>query len=359
MKIGLVIPMQGPAGLWGPSCEASAALAAMEINRDGGILGRQIDLVAIDAGAEPAEVAETLRDAVTTGGVSAIVGMHPSDLRPVVAAAVPSDIPYVYTPLYEGGETRPHVFAIGETSEDLMAPGIEWLSDRLAASRWFLVGNDYAWPRLTHRYAASMIRSAGGQVVGEYFSRFGERDYSQVFDRIAAARPHVVVLTLLGDEAIAFNRAFGAAGLSRLYLRYCIAVDENILYAIGPENSAGMYVSSAYFSSIRSRSNDAFLERYHGTFGEYPPVQNALGQSCYEGLWFLGSLARHAATLKTAGLRAALKSGFSYRSARRPGAESGVGRLPIHLAAARGTEFQLVLTAAARGAPSIRVGAHR
>ena len=40
LHVGLVIPLQGPAGMFGPSCEASAALAVEEINADSGALGR-------------------------------------------------------------------------------------------------------------------------------------------------------------------------------------------------------------------------------------------------------------------------------------------------------------------------------
>src|SRR3712207_9205579 len=32
LQVGLVIPLQGPAGMFGPSCEASAVLAVEEIN---------------------------------------------------------------------------------------------------------------------------------------------------------------------------------------------------------------------------------------------------------------------------------------------------------------------------------------
>ena len=49
LRVGLLIPLCGPAGLWGPSCQCSAELAAAEINRDGGILGREVELVLADA----------------------------------------------------------------------------------------------------------------------------------------------------------------------------------------------------------------------------------------------------------------------------------------------------------------------
>ena len=39
MKIGLLIPLQGAAGLWGPSCDSCARLAMADLNAGSGVLG--------------------------------------------------------------------------------------------------------------------------------------------------------------------------------------------------------------------------------------------------------------------------------------------------------------------------------
>jgi len=95
---------------------------------------------------------------------------------------------------------------------------------------------------------------------------------------------------LLGHEAVVFNRAFAAAGLASRILRFSTAIDETILYAIGETCTENLYVASAYFSSLRSRNNDAFLERYHSCFGDSPPPANGFGESLYEGVHCLAGL---------------------------------------------------------------------
>src|SRR3954469_2271767 len=57
LNMALVIPLQGPAGIFGPSCESCGSLAMEEINAEGGVLGRQLNLVPVDGGAAPATVA--------------------------------------------------------------------------------------------------------------------------------------------------------------------------------------------------------------------------------------------------------------------------------------------------------------
>ena len=59
IKIGVLIPDSGPAGLFGPSSRNSASLAAQEINESGGINGEQIELIFADVGVPPAEAAQS------------------------------------------------------------------------------------------------------------------------------------------------------------------------------------------------------------------------------------------------------------------------------------------------------------
>ena len=58
-----------------------------------------------------------------SGDVDALVGMHTSPVRQRIVRAVGGQLPFVYTPLYEGGERTPGVFAIGETRAPAVAPG--------------------------------------------------------------------------------------------------------------------------------------------------------------------------------------------------------------------------------------------
>ncbi|MFI2533565.1 ABC transporter substrate-binding protein, partial [Rhodococcus erythropolis] len=46
-RLGMVLPLQGPAGLFGPSCEAISELAARDLNNSGGVLGREVQIEVI------------------------------------------------------------------------------------------------------------------------------------------------------------------------------------------------------------------------------------------------------------------------------------------------------------------------
>ncbi|CAO3440989.1 substrate-binding domain-containing protein [Azospirillum endophyticum] len=343
MKIGVIVPRSGPAGIWAPSCEASAILAASEINATGGILGRRIELILCDAGSSDRSAVEAAAGAVGLDEVEAVVAMVPSSARQPVRHAVRSGIPFVYTPQFEGAERHPEIITIGETAEELLWPGIGWLVDEKRASRFFLVGNDYIWPQRSMRQARRMIADAGASVVGEAELPFGISDPDFLLDRIRKAQPHVVLSWLLGHEAIIFNRIFAKSGLAAQIMRFSTAIDETILYGIGDDCTENLYVSSAYFSNLRSHNNDAFLEKYHQLFGICPAPPNAFGQSLYEGFHCLSGLAAAAGSVRSSDLTRKIGLCPQTRTAR--GLESVVptgSRHPVHIAAVDGLDFRLL-----------------
>jgi ABC-type branched-subunit amino acid transport system substrate-binding protein len=288
-----MVPMSGSAGIWGPSCISCAQLAIDEINRADGVSGQEIEPILLDADDSVLDdAAATLAELIDDRAVDAIVGMHVSSVRQRLTGVVAGRIPYVYTPLYEGGEHSPSVFAIGETPREQLEPAVRRLAELYKARRWALVGNDYIWPRVSNRHAKACLKEAGGEVVFEEYVPFGLEEPVDLVERLAAARPDIVLLTLVGQEAVEFNRIFGAMNLDRAIVRFSTAIEENVLLAAGAENTRRLYGASSYFSTLKTQRNLAFKERYHAFHRERAPVLNAIGQSIYEGMHFFASLAR-------------------------------------------------------------------
>ena len=290
LSVGLFIPTSGAAGIWGPSCRACAEIAAAEINHSGGINGREVVLKIVDAGDSPAMVASSASDCFVDGEIDAIVGMHTSDVREALSSAIGSKLPYVYTPLYEGGERTPGVFCIGETPAMQLLPAANGLSERYKLKRWYLLGNDYIWPRASHAVFRDNLASTGRAVCGESYLPLGTTRFDALLEDIATSKADAVLVSLVGSDAIQFNKQFGRSKLSERVLRLSCAIEENVLLAIGADCSEGLFAVSGYFSTIKSARNDSFKERYHSRYGTPAPQLNSIGQSIYEGMHFLKAL---------------------------------------------------------------------
>ena len=342
VRVALCIPMRGSEGIWGPSCMASAELAAAELNAMAGILGRPCELLPVDASDESPDIEQTLIGLIEDGEIDALVGMHISSVRQRITAAVGGCLPYVYTCLYEGGESTPGVYAIGETAARQLRPSIAWLATHRKRKRWMLVGNDYIWPRVSHQIARQCIADSGGEVMAETFVPFGADDYSPIFDTLRTARCDAVLVSLVGQDAVEFNRAFAREGLQRSVLRLSCGTEENQLLAIGADCAEDLHVALGYFATLDTDANGSFKERYHGRFGARAPTLNSIGQSLYEGVHFLAALLDDTESARCGRpLRGCAP--LAYQSAR--GAiqfGAGMNLAPMYLACAEGHLFRVI-----------------
>src|SRR5262249_21433407 len=143
-------------------------------------------------------IAEETLEVIAERRAEAVIGMHISAVRVALVRALRGRIPYLYTPVYEGGERSPGLFMFGETTARQLKPAIHWLSEHRRARRWYLVGNDYIWPRTSHRAARRYIGENGGSVVGVSYIPFGNDDHGPWLDEIAAARPDAVLVSMVG-----------------------------------------------------------------------------------------------------------------------------------------------------------------
>jgi urea transport system substrate-binding protein len=273
--------------------------------------------------------------------------MHASHLRRPMADAIDGRVPYVYAPMYEGGEQNCNVLPIGGTDIELLGHSIPALMERRRAERFYLLGNDYIWPRSAISLAHRVVARAGGRVVGKSLVGFGE-DYTSVLPAIGRSGADVVVTFLLGEEAIRFNRAFAAAGLDVRCLRLAFAVDETVLYGGGADVHDNLYVGTTYIAAASTRSSEHFLELYRNQFGPMVPPATVFGQCCYDSVHLLAGLARSGHRSGKLGFRRS----FSRLARARPSRQALPPALitagsEIHLAEVRGLEFKVVCSSRA------------
>lgn len=341
-RVAMVIPLQGPAGLFGPSCEAIAELAARELNTDGGILGREVTFEVVDGGAEPSRVAAELAGLVRSGAVDAVSGWHISSVRNALAPVLADRVPYAYTSLYEGGERRPGIFCTGETPRQQIAPALRWLRDNLGARRWFVVGDDYVWPRASAAAVRGFARELDLDIEGEAFAGLGGGDMARLVGRVEAARCDGVLMLLVGQDAVEFNRRFAARGLHERMVRFSPLMEENMLLASGAAATRNLFVSAAYFRSLVNADALDLLGRYVGLHGADAPALNNAAESCYEGLHTLANLVRRAGSAELPELNAAA-DGAAYHGPRGTvefrGSQAGQ---EVHLAVADGYDFDVI-----------------
>lgn len=341
LSVAFVVPLQGPTGIYGPSCLACGELAVEQLNATSGIAGRKVVLRVVDGGREPAVVADEVGRLVDSGQVDAVAGWHISAVRQAITRRVGGRVAYAFAAMHEGSDETPGVFMIGERPINQLLPAAHWMREELAVGRWAIVGNDYVFPRVTGATARVALEGTPSEIVSETYVPLGTTNFQRVITDLSRQPIDGVIMLLMGQDAAHFNRQFARAGLSAVLPRLSPAVEESTLLAGGVAANERLYAAAAYFDALATPESVELSRAYYARFGRWAPTLNAVGESCYEALLFLARLGEVCGSLDVAAVRS-MPNGHFYSSPR------GLMRLDgnlldqdVYLAAADGLEFRV------------------
>lgn len=359
-RVALVVPRHGPAGIFGLECITAAELAAAELDAAGGVGGRSISFVDVDAGGPPDRVARHIAGLLDRGDIHAVTGWHLSNLRQSIAAVVRGRAPYVYAAAYEGGEDGDGVLCSGEVPGDQILSSLDWLRTELRLRRWYIIGNDYVWPRESAARTIEGVRHRDVDVVRQRFVPLGTEDpavWGAVLADIQRSDVDGVITLLVGSDAVRFNRAFAAAGMSSTMVRFSPFIDETVVLATGPDATEDLFVSAGYFASLRSASALEFQRDFarawdlmwgSGASGG-APAPGTMAETTYSGVHLLASIADRSIPSVQDTRRAfekwAWETPHGTVELRRGAAEH-----QVHLAVARGVDLDVVARVSTGGA---------
>ena len=287
LGIGLLAPLSGVMGIAGPSILNCAQLAAEHVAERTGF---HAELVPIDAGQRPAEVARAVRQLLDSRLVQGLVGAHTSDVRVAVSRVVPQEVPYIFTPPHETGSGRPGTVFTGSAPQLQLRHPLEWIIRNHSVRRWALIGGDYVWPRQVHSEARRILRALGQEIVLDRFVGLGSVDPERLVDEARRSRAEAILVSLVGRDGITFHRGAAEYGADRQFVRLCTALDENCLLAIGGDSTGMLYSAMPSFILQQDDEHQNFLEGYLRRFGVTAPLPASYAEGCYDGVLLLAEL---------------------------------------------------------------------
>jgi len=288
-QLGLLTTKSGPGNLFTAAVDNLAVLAVEEINAEGGVRGRPVELIVGDDATDPATGVAEARRLVRAGCRTIMVSTTSATFAAVKRALADSEVLVVQTLMNEGGARGPLCVQFGERHEDQLVAAAQPVMRMAGGRRWFLAGNDYCWPRSTHAVARRILPRFGARVVGERFALFGTGDFAPLVEEIRRSGADIVLSTFVGADSAAFERQCHAMGLRDQCITLAPAMDESTLLRIGDEASSGLYSVSGYIERLPTEANSRLLARYRAAFGRWAPPMSSLSESVFEALhiwWF-------------------------------------------------------------------------
>lgn len=268
LNVGLLFSLTGEVAVVERTLHDAALMAIEEINAAGGVAGMQLKTFIEDPASDPATYADRARRLVIRDNCVSVFGSYTSASRQAVLPVVEqrSNL-YWYPTLYEGRECSRNVMYGGAVPNQQQQDFVPWLADNFG-KRFFLIGNNYVYPREENNVCKMILTGLGGEAVHEEYVPLGHSDFSSVINRIRTEQPDVVFCTLVGDSDVAFARQFHAAGFDPETMPCASLTRSEVeVQAIGGEAAAGHFSSAPYFMGYQSPENEKFVDAYLSRYG--------------------------------------------------------------------------------------------
>lgn len=313
IKVGVISPLTGAWTVYGRAHIAGFELAVKEINAAGGVLGRPIEVLPADSQTEPRIVSEQANRLIRRERVDFLAGTFSSAERnaagPVVEGA---DKVLLYPTFYEGqeqeyypGVCNSNIFMFGPEPTQQVWPHLEYIVNTYGG-KFFMIGSDYAWPRVTNMVTKQKLAELGGEVVGEEYIPFNTPQYESVLRDIRNSGADVIFHSLTGSDTVNFRQQLAAAGMKEDFVLWTVDDEEVVTSGLGQDVPANDYVSFDYFMSLKTANNGPFLERFKAEFGN-DALMNTVGVAMYNAAHMSAKALEAAGEVSSEALRANLK----------------------------------------------------
>ena len=248
----------------------STELAIEEINKAGGIGGKQIIAIKEDGASDWPTFAEKAKKLIDEDQVVVIFGCWTSASRKAVLPVFEEKNHMLFYPVqYEGQECSKNIFYTGAAPNQQIEPSVDWLLKE-KGKEFYLIGSDYVFPRTANTIIKAQLKAKGGKVVGEDYLPLGSTEVTPIISKIRSALPNggVIYNTMNGDSNVALFKQMQGAGLTaEKYPVMSVSIAEEEVKAIGVDFLKGHYAAWNYFQTVESPENKKYVEAFKAKFG--------------------------------------------------------------------------------------------
>ncbi len=304
--VGYYGDLSGNTSSFGQSTKNGVEMAADEINKAGGIDGRQVQVIVEDDQGEPNKAATVVSKLINQDKVQAVLGEVASSNS--LAAAPKAQEAKV--PMISPSSTNPQVTQVGDYifrvcfidpfQGEVMA---KFAANNLKAKRAAILydfNSDYS--RGLFQFFTRSFKQLGGEIVSEQSYTQRDRDFSGQLTAIRSANPDVIYVPgYYGEVGVIANQT-KQLGIKAPLLGGD-GWDSPKLWELGGQALNGNYISNHYSVDDPSPAIQKFVADYKSRYNMLPDALAALG---YDSMKVLADSIKRAGSTDGAKLRDAI-----------------------------------------------------
>jgi urea transport system substrate-binding protein len=305
VKIGFLNSLSGTMAISEKTVFDALTLAAEEINADGGVLGKQLEVVSEDGQSEPTVFAEKAQKLISSDCVAAVFGGWTSASRKAMLPVFESNDSLLFYPVqYEGLEASDNIFYTGATTNQQIIPGLDYLKEQ-GVTKLFLVGSDYVFPRTANKIINAYAEANDIEIVGEEYAPLGHTDFVTIVGKVRGSGADAVFNTLNGDSNVAFFKEYKNVGLDAETMPVLsVSIAEEEVGGIGVDNIEGQLTAWNYYQTVESETNAAFVQAFKERYGENRVTSDPM-EAAYTSLYLWKGMVEEAESFDVAAIQKA------------------------------------------------------
>jgi len=324
MTVGIIEDRSGNFALVGDPKHKASLLAVEEINQDGGIDGRQVEVFDPDPQSDNQRYQELVDRAIQQEQVDALWAGYSSATREAIRPTIDrEDQLYFYTTQYEGGVCDHNVFAVGPTARQQLGSVLPYLVEEFGPEI-YTIAADYNFGQLSADWVKVLADENGAEVLDEEFIPLEETDFGSTINRIQEADPDFVMSMLVGANHTSFYEQKASAGLD-VPIGTSTAMAQGYEHRrLDPPAMTNIYAGVNYMEEVpttRNTEDGGFVDRYFDMWPDAPYL-NEEAETNYFSIYMYKEAVEQAGTTDQEEVKAALESGISYPAPEAPEGET-------------------------------------
>jgi branched-chain amino acid transport system substrate-binding protein len=240
-RIGLEAPLSGDLQTLGEGMLNGAELAADQINADGGLKGKDIQIVPIDDGGDPSIGVPAAEKAID-GGLDGVVGPYNSSAG-IETLPIYEDAGLVPIRLTSDNDTAGFGFTLQPMSSQIAPTTSGALTDWIGASTVAIAYDptqNYT-DEVAHAVKAQ-LESEGVEVTAFEHIQPGGENYSQVVKKLAAGKPDAIYAAVYYPEGALIAKATSTEESDPVCLLDYASYDTGYVESAGNPDAGNCYV---------------------------------------------------------------------------------------------------------------------
>lgn len=303
LKIGLPSTISGAYASLGEFNNEGFRLKAEELNSNGGVLGKDVELIVEDNELSGDTAVQNVRKLVNEDNVDLIMGVPSSGVSLAVApVAEELGVPFISTVngtgRLTGEDCNPYVFRVNNNAPQGSRAMTRYLMEDRGFETLAFVGSDYAWPQSVLRYVRSELETLGYNpddvIQSSEFASLDTQDYSSYITTMANSGADAGMCIFAGTPAVRYlsqARNFGL--MDQMHLSGTTLAQVDHLRPLG-EDVRGISSVARWTFTLDTPGNNEWVSNYISEHGRAPQNFTA---SAWQGLTVVSQVLEEAGSV--------------------------------------------------------------